>query len=307
MLPAVHLDNQPRIKTDEVDNVGADQHLSPKLEIRKTRHAEQTKACRPSSACARPSPRVRRGCGRIGTLLEVLRALRSAIRLPLASLPPSAPRPSPRVRRECDRLEIFSRTRSARFPPPTLSRRHRRGSPAACACSIGRARQADQEPHAWQRDLRSLIVRQLLRAYAAIEQSSHRRVQIVAQRRLNHGRDGVPGGFFMSSQPDRDEIAERLRHLLAFDLQEAVVHPGLRHAPARETRSAIARFRSRDAGTRGRCRRRECRTSRRDASTTLPSIRYASRDGPDCDAAGEGQPARPASTASTARSPSARL
>ena len=28
---------------------------------------------------------------------------------------------------------------------------------------------------------------------------------------------------------DGDEVAERLRHLVAFDLQEAVVHPGIRH------------------------------------------------------------------------------
>src|SRR5690349_928992 len=28
---------------------------------------------------------------------------------------------------------------------------------------------------------------------------------------------------------DRDEVAERLRHLLAFDLKKAVVHPVIRH------------------------------------------------------------------------------
>ena len=79
---------------------------------------------------------------------------------------------------------------------------------------------------------------------------------------------------------DDDEVAEALAHLLAFDLQEAVVHPEIRHHRLNGTRSTTARSRSRGAGTPGRCRRRECRRSRRDASTTSPSIRCASPAGP---------------------------
>src|ERR1700732_1446210 len=42
--------------------------------------------------------------------------------------------------------------------------------------------------------------------------------------------------------PDRDEIAEALRHLLAFDLQEAVVHPEIRHAVFVEGTAALCEF-----------------------------------------------------------------
>ena len=73
-------------------------------------------------------------------------------------------------------------------------------------------------------------------------------------------------------------------------------------SPACGRRSAIARSRSRGAETRDRCRRRGCRRSRRDASTTSPSTRCASPAGRArrCRRA-TATPARPASRASTAR------
>jgi len=39
--------------------------------------------------------------------------------------------------------------------------------------------------------------------------------------------------------PDGEEVAEALRHLLAFDLQKAVVHPGARHAAFAERAAAL--------------------------------------------------------------------
>src|ERR1700730_11063492 len=38
----------------------------------------------------------------------------------------------------------------------------------------------------------------------------------------------------MQQLPNGDEVAEALRHLLAFDLQEAVVHPEIRHQAGME-------------------------------------------------------------------------
>ena len=80
--------------------------------------------------------------------------------------------------------------------------------------------------------------------------------------------------------PDRHEIAERSSP--SSRLRPAGIRYASRYSPSRRngTRSAFARFRSRDAERRDRCRRHGCRTSRRDASSTSPSIRYASRDGP---------------------------
>ena len=103
---------------------------------------------------------------------------------------------------------------------------------------------------------------------------------------------------------DGDEVPFRLRHLLPFDLQEAVVHPVFRHQ-----RRAVRAARLRDLvlvvrETRGRCRRRGCRTSRRAARRPSPSTRCASRAAPSPRATA--MQARPASTASTARSPSGR-
>src|SRR5262249_30647455 len=39
--------------------------------------------------------------------------------------------------------------------------------------------------------------------------------------------------------PDPDEVAERLRHLLALDLQEAIVHPDARHLRAVECAAGL--------------------------------------------------------------------
>ena len=61
---------------------------------------------------------------------------------------------------------------------------------------------------------------------------------------------------------DRHEIPEALGHLLALDLQEAVVHPVRWPSPACRGRSATGRSRSRGGETPGRCRRRGCRTPR---------------------------------------------
>ena len=111
-------------------------------------------------------------------------------------------------------------------------------------------------------------------------QALHRpvdRLPIVARQHRQPHHVARPIGQHVA---DDDEIAEALAHLLAFDLQEAVVHPEIRHHLAYETRSTIARSRSRGAGTPDRCRRRGCRRSRRDASTTSPSIRCASPAGP---------------------------
>ena len=107
---------------------------------------------------------------------------------------------------------------------------------------------------------------------------------------------------------DGDEVAEALRHLLAFDLQEAVVHPDIRHAIAAEARSAIARSRSRDAGTRGRCRRHGCRTVSPRCFHAIAEHSMCQPGRPGAAMPARRRPARLArpSTASTARSPSRR-
>ena len=66
---------------------------------------------------------------------------------------------------------------------------------------------------------------------------------------------------------DRDVVAERLRHLLAAELEHAVVHPD--PARSRGRARATARARSRGAGRRGRARRRG---SRRPARTRPRAI-----------------------------------
>ena len=103
---------------------------------------------------------------------------------------------------------------------------------------------------------------------------------------------------------DRDEVPLRLRHLLALDLQEAVVHPDLRHQRRARWRSATAPARSRDAGRRGRCRRRGCRRSRRERACHRRAFDVPARTA-RAPRRGPCRLAR-ASTASTARSPSGR-
>ena len=77
---------------------------------------------------------------------------------------------------------------------------------------------------------------------------------------------------------DGEEVAERLRHLLVVDVEQAVVHPdvgeGARRSPPRSGRS-----RSRGAGTAGPGRRHGCRSARRAAPCTWPSTRCASPAG----------------------------
>ena len=117
-----------------------------------------------------------------------------------------------------------------------------------------------------------------------------------------------------------DEVAEALRHLLAFDLQEAVVHPDVGHprgieraaglrdlvlvmrkdeidSAAVDVEGVLARVVAGDPR----------RTARAASPSTSPSIRYASRGAPAprC-RLGSASPARSASTASTGRSPSGR-
>ena len=58
--------------------------------------------------------------------------------------------------------------------------------------------------------------------------------------------------FSRQQLADGDEIAEALRHLLALDLQEAVVHPDSSPCARSRRRSSSARSRSRDAGRRDR-------------------------------------------------------
>ena len=41
---------------------------------------------------------------------------------------------------------------------------------------------------------------------------------------------------------DREEVAERLRHLLALELQEAVVHPDIRHAVRMKGAAGLREF-----------------------------------------------------------------
>ena len=73
-----------------------------------------------------------------------------------------------------------------------------------------------------------------------------------------------PGGepharsYSLEQVDEGDEVAERLRHLLAVEVQHAVVHPVPRERVTRRRR--LARSRSRGAGTRGRCRHRGCRS-----------------------------------------------
>ena len=104
---------------------------------------------------------------------------------------------------------------------------------------------------------------------------------------------------------DGDEIAEALRHLLAFDLQEAVVHPDIGHARGAEGAAGLGDLVLVVRERRGRCRRRGCRrrcgsdrrrrgrrrTARAASPSTWPSTRYASPDGPGAAMpAGLGQP-----------------
>ena len=56
---------------------------------------------------------------------------------------------------------------------------------------------------------------------------------------------------------------------VAFDLQEAVVHPIIRHRSTCRARSATARVRSRGAERSGRDRRHGCRTPRRDTAALI--------------------------------------
>ncbi len=76
-----------------------------------------------------------------------------------------------------------------------------------------------------------------------------------------------------------EEVAERLRHLLVVDVDEAVVHPEVRRT-GRRWRRRTARSRSRGAGTSDPCRRRGCRSACPAAPPTSPSTRCASRGGP---------------------------
>ena len=73
------------------------------------------------------------------------------------------------------------------------------------------------------------------------------------------------------------EVAERLRHLLVADGDEAVVHPVARER--RRRRRSTAPARSRGAGSAGRARRRGCRTRDRGSAATSRSTRCASRAG----------------------------
>ena len=78
---------------------------------------------------------------------------------------------------------------------------------------------------------------------------------------------------------DADDVAQRLGHLLAAELQHAVVDPVARELLARvDFRSARSRFR--DAGRSGRCRRRGCRSVRRVRPGSWQSTRCASRGVP---------------------------
>jgi hypothetical protein len=49
--------------------------------------------------------------------------------------------------------------------------------------------------------------------------------------RHQHLKAQVLAAIFVEQLADGEEVAERFRHLLAFDLQEAVVHPHIRHHP----------------------------------------------------------------------------
>ena len=78
--------------------------------------------------------------------------------------------------------------------------------------------------------------------------------------------------------PQRDHVAERLRHLLAAEV--AASRCASRAARTRGPRRATGRSRSRGAGRRGRARRRGSRTPARGASRPSPSTRCASRGDP---------------------------
>ena len=109
-----------------------------------------------------------------------------------------------------------------------------------------------------------------------------------------------------SNSPYCDDIARRLRHLLAVHLQDAVVHPVPSPVAAPGKAHTLARFRSRGAERSGRCRRRGCRTSRRDSATTSPCTRCASRAGRAPH--GLSQPGRsPADGFHSTKSPGSRL
>ncbi len=97
------------------------------------------------------------------------------------------------------------------------------------------------------------------------------------------------------------DVADRLGHLLARELDHAVVHPQLGQLRARAPR-ASARPRSRGAGTRGPSRRRGCRSRRRAAARPSPSTRCASR-GALAPRATPRRCPRPPCAPSTARSP----
>ena len=106
--------------------------------------------------------------------------------------------------------------------------------------------------------------------------------------------------------PDRDEIPERLRHLLALDLQEAVVQPVVGHrrraVGAARLGDLVLVVREDEVDAAAVDVERPCAEAARRPS---PSTRCASRDAraPQRRSA---RPARRASTASTARSPSGR-
>ena len=67
----------------------------------------------------------------------------------------------------------------------------------------------------------------------AVVRAQHREAQDFARPRAPAERVGS------QQLVDREEIAEALRHLLAFDLQKAVVHPDVRHALSPERAAAL--------------------------------------------------------------------
>ncbi len=90
----------------------------------------------------------------------------------------------------------------------------------------------------------------------------------MARRNTSPGHRRPPNFSVASSSLMVTKLPSDLLHLLAFDLQEAVVHPDVRHRRRAVARSAIARFRSHGGEKRGRCRRRGCRT---DAAAQAPA------------------------------------
>ena len=141
-----------------------------------------------------------------------------------------------------------------------------------------------------------------LSSNASLNASKVDRLTIV---RLQHlSRSTSPGHcvdqIIVQQLPDRHEIACRFRHLVAFDLQEAVVHPVVRHH-GRAVRAARLRdfvFMVRED---------QVETAAMDVEDiaeigggSWPSIRYASPDGP-CPT-GFPSPAHRRTIASTARS-----